>query len=345
MPPSPRFSVRVLPFLLLVLMAMGACSGLDPEQSPLPTAYVIPSLTPVPPTGTPQSIQDSGGTLPADSETSRLPVSTPEPCDDTEGQVVEATYPSTIAEQDVSYRIYLPPCYETSGRRYPVLYILHGLGEGMDYTQWEKLGLVDAADSGYARGALPPFIIVMPDGAVFLPNGTVAHGMNYFTPADSYEFMILTELMPEIEDTYCTWEEAAGRAIGGLSRGGFWAYEIALRHPELFSAVGGHSAALYEREDIPPANNPLDLARDGQGIEGLRMYLDHGTSDYDWVQEAVALFSTRLDARGIEHTYVVNPVGGHTEDYWASHTADYLSFYAAEWPEDVEALPSCSTLD
>lgn len=329
--------------LTLILAALTACSVLGAEREVIPTLFVIPSLTPVPPTNTPQPVENSNADPPATAmpQEASQAVSTVPPCDETEGEVVEGTYPSNIAAQDVEYLIYLPPCYESSGKRYPVLYMLHGLGEGMDYKQWQAMGLVDAADAGYLRGALSPFIIVMPNGAVFLPNGTVAHGMNYFSPDNSYEFMVLDELMPVIEQRYCTWNEPAGRAIGGISRGGFWAYEIALRHPEEFSAVGGHSAAFYEREDIPPTNNPLDLARDAEGLSGLRMYLDHGVGDYDWVEEAVAQFSARLETRGIAHTYVVNPVGGHTEEYWASHTADYLSFYAAEWPEDVNLLPSC----
>jgi enterochelin esterase-like enzyme len=341
---APRPPTRLLP-LLTVALTLTACTGLNLTPEPLPTLFVLPTLTPVPATSTPQPILDPDAEL-SPPPSSAPAASVPAPaCDEEEGQVVEGTYPSAIADQDVSYRIYLPPCYETSGRRYPVLYMLHGLGQGMNYTQWDDMGLDEAADAGYRRGALPPIIIVMPNGAVFLPDGSVVHGMDYFSPKNSYEYMILTELMPVIEAMYCTWNEREGRAIGGLSRGGFWAFEIALRHPELFSAVGGHSAAFYEDSDLPAANNPLDLARDAEGIDDLRMYLDHGVGDYDWVEEAVELFSSRLDARGIEHTYVVNPVGSHNEDYWASHTADYLSFYTAEWPTDINLLPPCNQPD
>jgi enterochelin esterase-like enzyme len=337
-----RPAVRIL-ILAFSLIALSACSSLSLEQEPPPTLYEIPTLTPLPPTDAPQPIGTPTSSVGVTNDVANTPAEIPTalPCDETEGQIIESSYPSAIAQQDVAYRIYLPPCYATSGKRYPILYIMHGLGEGMDYKQWDEMGLDEAADQGYQSGTLSPFIIVMPNGAVFLPNGTVVHGMNYFLPSNSYEFMILTELMPGIEAEYCTWNEAPGRAIGGLSRGGFWAYEITFQHPELFGAVGGHSAYFYESPEIPPTSNPLDLARDAQGIEGLRMYLDHGANDYPEVREAMEVFSARLNARGIEHTYIVNPVGSHSEDYWASHTADYLSFYAAEWPKDVAQLPPC----
>lgn len=332
---------------MLLAFLLTACSALSLTPEPLPTLFELPTLTSLPPTATPQPIADAT-TDPAETEEALPADPAPAPaeaafvCEEGDGTLVEGTYPSAIAGQDVSYRVYLPPCYETSGKRYPVLYMMHGLGQGMNYTQWDDMGLDEAAAEGYASGALPPFIIVMPDGAVFLPNGTVVHGMNYFSPSNSYEYMILNELMPAIEAEYCTWEAPEGRAIGGLSRGGFWAYEIAFRHPELFSAVGGHSAYFYESPEIPPANNPLNLATDAEGIEGLRLYFDHGSGDYPEVQQAMGIITARLDERGLAPTYVVNAVGGHNEDYWAAHTGDYLSFYAAEWPNDINLLPPCS---
>lgn len=314
---------------------MVACGGNTTSQAPVP-AEPLPTLFEIPtqaPTTIPQPVAPSATPTITPTEVA---------CAESEGQVVKGSYPSQIAEQDVFYNIYLPPCYESSGKSYPVLYELHGLGEGMNYTQWDKLGLTAAADKAIAEGTLSPFIIVMPDGAVFLPDGTVAHGMNYFSPGNSYEFMTLNELMPAIATRYCTWEDASARAIGGLSRGGFWAFEIGLRHPELFTAIGGHSASFYEDAAIPPTNNPMDLARDATGLENLRIYLDYGVSDYPWIQENVAIVSARLNQRGLDHTYIINPVGGHTEEYWAAHVGEYLAFYAENWPVDSANLPDCN---
>ena len=248
-----------------------------------------------------------------------------------EGQIVYDSFRSQITGGDVAYRVYLPPCYTALGRRYPYLIILHGLGTGMDDSQWDEMGLDEAADIGYAHGSLPPLLIVM-------PNGNDLHGYNPYDYDNSYERLIIEELMPTVESRFCTWNEPEARAIGGLSRGGFWAFEIVFRHPGLFSRVGGHSPAFFE-EGPAPAFNPYYLVDEAEVPEGTRIYLDHGAED--WTVTTVRYFAERLDRRGIDYTYVVNPIGDHTEAYWASHTADYLAFYTEGWPMDPAQLPSC----
>jgi enterochelin esterase-like enzyme len=253
------------------------------------------------------------------------------PCDENEGQIIHDAFLSQVTGNEFAYRVYLPPCYAVSQQRYPYVIILHGLGDGMDDSQWDQMGLDEAADIGYAHGSLPPMIIVM-------PNGNDLHGINPGSYEYSYERLIIEELMPIIEARLCTWNEPEARAIGGLSRGGFWAFEIVLRNPGLFSRVGGHSPAFFG-EGPAPAFNPYFLVDEAEVPETTRIYLDHGAGD--WTVTNVQYFAARLENRGIPHTYVVNPVGEHTEDYWASHTADYLAFYSQGWPMDHAALPSC----
>ena len=69
----------------------------------------------------------------------------------------------------------------------------------------------------------------------------------------------LEELIPAVERDFCTRNDRDHRAIGGISRGGFWAYSLALRHPDIFGIVGGHSAA-FDTGNAPPDSNPLELA-------------------------------------------------------------------------------------
>ena len=316
-------------FVLLVASMLVAC---DTASEPLPTFFL--TNTPLPPSETPRPVSQIQTVTPPAPTPEPSPAATLlPPCEEPSGQLKDSTYNSTIAGIPVPYRIYLPPCYESSGKSYPVLYIMHGLGDGMNDSQWDRMGLDEAADIGIERGALPPMVIVMPDG-------TSRHGLLWFGPTNSYEFMILDELLPHIEDNYCVSSSREGRAIGGLSRGAFWALEISLRHPEMFASVGGHSPFLFYDDAIPAENNPLDLANTATGIEDLRIYLDHGVNDYAVAN--IEVFSSRLTARGIEHTYIVNPVGFHNEEYWAAHTADYLSFYSALWSKDVNTLEDCS---
>ena len=237
----------------------------------------------------------------------------------TQGTVRHTAYPSAIMRQQMQYTVYLPPCYEESPELYPVVYLMHG--SNSDDSLWINLGIVDALNKGISGGTLPPMIVV-------LPNGDWIANKNRFDNI-SWSNVFLTELMPTIEAIYRIDARRERRAIGGISRGGFWAFNIAYRHPELFSVVGGHSA-YFALENAPNAYNPLYLARDQKGIDALRIGLDRGKNDYAfWGQD---LMHKWLTQRKIEHTYTVNPVGEHDNTYWASHVPEYLAFYAAAWP-------------
>jgi enterochelin esterase-like enzyme len=235
-----------------------------------------------------------------------------------------------IVGTEVSYQLYLPPCFYETFRRYPYVILLHGTG----YTDsmWPDLGVVEMMDQGVTKGSLPPMVLVMPDG------GTLAE-LNDQSDGTSWESVILQELIPTVEEGFCLWADRQGRAIGGISRGGFWAFSIALRHPEMFSVVGGHSPH-FEPDNATPESNPLDLAgRVSLEKYPLRIYMDNGANDY--VGPFVIQMSELLREGGIPHQYLINPTGDHTEEYWSSHIAEYLSFYGQTWPYDPDALPSC----
>src|SRR5262245_37839363 len=118
---------------------------------------------------------------------------------------------------------------------------------------------------------------------------------NSFPPDPSYETVILEELLPAIERDLCTWNDRDHRAIGGISRGGFWAFSIAMRHPDVFGIVGGHSAFFpNDTNEIPAPFNPLELALNSNFLQAakLRMYLDNGANDSSGPSQQ--LFSSRL---------------------------------------------------
>lgn len=240
---------------------------------------------------------------------------------------------SEVANETLPYRVYLPPCYIETQKRYPVIILLHGLGE--TEAQWDELGIDDTLDEGIRDGSLPPAILVLP----FM--GNIGND-NSFPPDDSYETVVMDELLPAIQRDFCTIDDRNQRAIGGISRGGFWAYSLALKHPDVFGIVGGHSA-FFDSDIAPDDSDPLELALNTDFLieANLRMYLDNGAVDY--VGPNQELFSSRLSARGIPHTYIINPVGDHDNTYWSSHVAEYLAFYARDWARDAAALPSCAS--
>lgn len=331
-----------LTFTLLV-----ACEPLAPDQTP---QYIIvtgetpetgPMLTPTPPVAqTAVAGSDTAGVAgvvntPLPTETpvpipTALPSATPFVCRQEQGQVFHSTFYSSVIGGDVDYQIYLPPCFYDTLQRYPYVILLHGTG--YDDMMWIDLDAPGTVDRGVPKDTLPPMVLVMPDG-------TLLAEMNDQPDGDSYENVILDELIPTVERDFCLWGSKDGRAIGGISRGGFWAFSIALRHPELFTAVGGHSPH-FEPDNAGPTTNPLDLALTvSLDKTPLRIYMDHATDDY--VGTFVEMMDELLRNRGITREYVINPTGNHDMAYWAAHVADYLAFYGKTWPSDVAQLPSC----
>jgi enterochelin esterase-like enzyme len=226
-------------------------------------------------------------------------------CHETSGTMVSATVPSKHYDAVVPITLYLPPCYATLQRALPVIYLLHGANA--DQTQWPDLRLQLSADAIIAQGQAP-FLVVM-------PGGEYHNGMDYGA-------FVVDDLLPAIEQQYNVRATRGGRAIGGLSMGGYWALKLAFQHPGMFVAVGGHSpvvSALRQAED------PLALARIAGALNRLQIILDVGMSDD--LRFGTAQLADILVARSVPVNFAINP-GGHNRPYWRTHTEEYLRFYA-----------------
>jgi enterochelin esterase-like enzyme len=247
------------------------------------------------------------------------------PCNEP-GQIVSGIFDSAIAGPQRNYRIYLPPCYGQQARLYPTLYLLHG-NVRADW-EWEEVGMLDSADKLIQSGAIPPLIIVMPDGRTISDNTS---GGPY-----SYEAVIMNELIPHIEATYCAANHARLRAIGGISRGGYWALETAFLHPEAFASVGGHSAALYDLyagSDINPQYTGID-----NDLGTLRIYFDIGEDDY--LRENIERLHEEMLVEGVPHVWQLND-GQHADPYWSEHVDEYLRWYTEPWQGLNLAVAAC----
>lgn len=257
-------------------------------------------------------------------------------CFETKGTVQQVTYSSAITGREMVYSLYTPPCYaHDTTRFYPAVYLLHG--SNAEDNHWLRLGLKPYLDRAIMQGEMPPLVVVMPFGA-WLANE------NWFEGRVTWENVFLTELMPHVESNTRIIATRTTRAIGGISRGGFWAYSIGMRHPELFGAVGGHSA-FFDPEHRPEAYNPLYLAADAEGLAEMRFWLDRGGADYAWMY-----FDQMHDAllrAGVPHTYTVHPAGEHNNLYWTRYLPDYMQFYAADWLDDARLMrpPPSALLD
>jgi enterochelin esterase-like enzyme len=250
-----------------------------------------------------------------------MPARSAQVCPEIAGKIERGTYRSQIAQTNMYYSVYTPPCYASSGAAYPVVYLMHGSNE--DDGHWIRLGIENILNTEIVAGTLPPMVVVMPFGE-WIAN------QNQFDTV-SWENVFLKELMPLIESSYRLDDR---RAIGGISRGGFWAYEIAFRHPDLFTAVGGHSA-YFDPGHAPDDYNPLDLALNAPDIEKLRLWLDRGPDDF--AAPGLDRMDANLTERGLTYEYRLYDEGQHNNNYWRQHVGDYMSFYAADW---LNAAPS-----
>ena len=192
------------------------------------------------------------------------------------GKVVEFSYDSAVTGTRRKASVYLPPGH-TEGRRYPVLYLLHGIGGNQD--EWR--GYVRAntiLDNLIADGKAVPMIVVMPNGRALADDRQPAPERT-FTPEhvagfERFERELLETLIPAIDKAYPTMAERGQRAIAGLSMGGGQALNFGLGHLDTFGSVGGFSSAPNTKPGAALLPDPA-LAR-GQ----LRLlYLSCGSQD------------------------------------------------------------------
>jgi S-formylglutathione hydrolase FrmB len=225
----------------------------------------------------------------------------------------------------MTYYVYLPPGYGSEGRRYPVLYMLHGAGGSKD--EWPAYGLVNDVDRSIVSKDIRPLIVVM-------PQGDAGYWVNWVDAGPRWGDYVTRDIRRQVDATFRTLPDPAHRAIGGLSMGGAGALQLAFTHPDIFGAAGGHSPSLhlddgtfstiYGAGDEFARREPIDLANSAPGIEALKIWIDAGEDD-PWRERDELLHESLLN-RGIAHNWSMLP-GGHDGDYWTEHLPAYLRFY------------------
>ena len=147
---------------------------------------------------------------------------------------------SPAVDRTMKYNIVLPRGYDESTQRYPVLYLLHGLTQ--NYTAW---GLSNGTP--FYAGLYDDLIVVMPDaGNSWYVNWTAeASGQK-----NNWEDHIITDVINHVDWNFRTIARREGRAITGLSMGGYGAVTLGLRHPEMFISIGSTSGALEHARQI-----------------------------------------------------------------------------------------------
>jgi enterochelin esterase-like enzyme len=225
------------------------------------------------------------------------------------GKLETIEYDSTTVGVKRKARVYTPPGY-SKDNRYPVLYLLHGIGG--DESEWARGGSPDVIlDNLYANNKVVPMIVVMPNGRAS-KDVTARSPFPQQSPAfAAFEKYLLTDLIPFIEKTYTVKADRESRALAGLSMGGGQSLNFGLGNLDTFAWVGGFSSAPNTR---PPANLIKDPAEAARKLRLL--YVACG--DRDGLLRISQGVHRMLDEKQVPHLYRVIPGGQHDFKVWKS---------------------------
>jgi S-formylglutathione hydrolase FrmB len=249
--------------------------------------------------------------------------------------------------------VLLPPSYGSEPlRRYPVLYFLHdGFG---NVSTLAKSGLAAEIRAGMARGTLPEFLIVAPGapGSWFSDSHDGVH---------RYEEFLTGDLIADVEKRYRVLGGKHARAVTGISMGGYGAFKLALKHPDLYGAVSSLSGALIpiEWDDLPrynafarwtlkrvfgarrednslAANDIWNILRNAHfDAPPFAAHLRAGTEDIYGLNGVAAQFGSYLTERGVPATIVLEP-GGHDWSYWRRAMLPLVQWHGRMFAYDSE---------
>ncbi|MDR3285935.1 MAG: esterase family protein [Prevotellaceae bacterium] len=252
-------------------------------------------------------------------------------------------FKSSILGRDVNYTIYLPPDYETSSRKYPVLFLLHGYSD--DHTGWMHYGEMNRiADELIGEGKISPMIIVVADAKK-------TWYINNYINTERFEDMYITEFIPHIEKTYRARQNKLGRAIGGLSMGGYGSLLYALKYTDMFSVCVAMSAAVFTDDELKARftegesygykelfggtaenlsehwhkNSIIDIVKNlpDDKKKSVKFYIDCGDDDFLYCGNST-LHIVMRDLK-VDHEYRVRD-GAHSWAYWRQCLYDGLIY-------------------
>jgi S-formylglutathione hydrolase FrmB len=269
-----------------------------------------------------------------------------------QGRIDCSSVNSRILKRAVHYCVQVPGHYDAKDaqgqlRAFPVLYYLHGLGD--DEQSFSRSGGWTLIEDLREHGKIGDFLIVAPEGGASF----------YINSADGrqrYSDFFLREFLPYMEKKYRVVPGRQGRAITGISMGGYGALRFAFAFPEMFSAVSAQSAALMlfsagdfnaAAESRAPvtnalggvfgnpmdaahwrANDPFVLARKNRAaLKGMAIYFNCGQSDDYGFEKGAAALDKQLTGEGIAHEYHPYP-GRHSINYFLSHLEEVMEFHS-----------------
>jgi enterochelin esterase family protein len=261
------------------------------------------------------------------------------PKDVPHGQVRQIWYRSSVTETWRDAFVYLPPDYNTSKSRYPVLYLQHGGGE--DETGWVRQGKANfILDNLIAAGSTKPMIVVMANGYATRAGYVVPDltGKQFGSPEfvkvmqermGAFEDDMTQVLIPFIDKTFRTIPDREHRAMAGLSMGGMQTFQVTFNHLDLFSYIGGFSGAS---NPFLPGNNKFDTktAYNGAMADSVAfakrvhlLWIGVGTNEPDRMKSGLESLHGALDEGGVKHIFYESPGTDHEWQTWRRDLKDF----------------------
>jgi len=247
------------------------------------------------------------------------------------GTVTRTWYdsPSNKYVQKRRITIYTPPGYENNKKKYPVFYLLHGMGG--DEEAWINLGrTAQIMDNLIAAGKAEPMIVVMTNGNVVQEAAPGESSLGLYKPAMQLEGTMdgqfessFKDVIRFVESRYRAIPKSKARAIAGLSMGGYHTLHISRYYPNTFDYIGLFSAAIMPDEKV--SGDPVYL-----DIEGtLKQQRDNGYSLYwigigkeDFLYKANVEYRQLLDKINLPYVYRESG-GGHTWTNWRVYLSEF----------------------
>ena len=248
------------------------------------------------------------------------------------GTVSKVWYESPTAGLTRRLTVYTPAGYETSGKEYPVLYLLHGIGG--DENAWSELGrAAQILDNLIAQGKAEPMLVVMTNGNISQEAcpGETSEGFRVptmmlpKTMEGSFE-TAFPDVVKFMEKTYRVKKDKAHRAIAGLSMGGFHSLFISINNPDTFDYVGLFSAAVDQQQNTANGGFPNIYADRNQKIDNL--FSKHpklfwiGIGKTDFLIQNNNDLRAYLDSKGHKYTYLETE-GGHIWRNWRIYLTEF----------------------
>jgi len=248
------------------------------------------------------------------------------------GSVTKVWYPSATAGFDRRLTVYTPAGYESSKTRYPVLYVLHGIGGDED--AWVTQGrATQILDNLIARGEAKPMIVVFTNGNISQEAAPLENSTGYTRPTmDLPQTMEGTfetsfpEVVKFIDSHYRTLAKKQSRAICGLSMGGFHTLYITLNNPDMFNYSGMFSAAIGTGSEQTATHKEIYENVDGK----LATYFSKkpallwiGIGRTDFLIQSNNEFRAKLDAAGYPYKYMETD-GGHIWRNWRIYLSEFV---------------------